>query len=451
MNSDRTGLQMRASRIPFLLFAGLLLVLWLMGGASRPDVLGQAVVRACAGLVLLVAIFERTPADFSGLRPVATILGCTALIVFVQLIPLPPALWASLPGHGLLTGAATALNEPQPWRPISISPDGTRNALASLLVPAAALFLMAKVPSSANNRVLGVILLGCISSAVWALVQAIGSPPDNPFVNELPGRVSGFFANPNHLALACAIGCALAPWAALTTFKRPAVAVGAWFVMVLVFAFSNFASGSRAGLVLLAVGFILGIFIVKDQIAKASRTLPRRSVLTAAAIAIIMVLGIIAVGVFSDRTEAVDRLEDFDDKRFEIWTTVVDMLGHYFPVGSGFGTFDAAFRISEPFTDLGPKYINQAHNDILQIGLEGGLAGAVLLLAGLAWVLWASWRAWRMPNAEFGRLGSAIVILVLMGSLVDYPARTPIIMAITIIGGSWLSRSLTGRLRMKRG
>ena len=37
-------------------------------------------------------------------------------------LPLPPGLWLALPGRNELAGAATATGQPQPWRPLSLSP-----------------------------------------------------------------------------------------------------------------------------------------------------------------------------------------------------------------------------------------------------------------------------------------------------------------------------------------
>jgi hypothetical protein len=51
----------------------------------------------------------------------------------------------------------------------------------------------------------------------------------------------------------------------------------------------------------------------------------------------------------------------------------------------------------------------------------------------------SSVRAWRTRGAILPRLGSAIVLLVLTHSPFDYPARTPLIMALIILAALWMT------------
>jgi O-antigen ligase len=120
------------------------------------------------------------------------------------------------------------------------------------------------------------------------------------------------------------------------------------------------------------------------------------------------------------------------------------MIESYFPVGSGFGGFDQTFRLHEPFALLMPTYFNHAHNDFQEIALDGGLPAILLLGAATVWWAIASLRAWRAgPEAQhiLPKLGSAMLLLVFVASLVDYPARTPMIMAMIVIAAVWLARA----------
>jgi O-antigen ligase len=130
------------------------------------------------------------------------------------------------------------------------------------------------------------------------------------------------------------------------------------------------------------------------------------------------------------------------DMRSRGLPTVLSMITDYFPFGSGLGGFDPIFRIHEPFELLKPTYFNHAHNDFLEIAIDAGLPGLALLLAALCWWGWASVRAWRTgsgSDAMLARLGSAMLLLVLLASIFDYPARTPAIMSLVAIAGVWLS------------
>ncbi|MGN5376496.1 hypothetical protein [Sphingomonas hankookensis] len=67
----------------------------------------------------------------------------------------------------------------------------------------------------------------------------------------------------------------------------------------------------------------------------------------------------------------------------------------------------------------------------------------LLLAAAILWWLFASIRVVRVaPNTEviLARLGSAIIFLILVASLTDYPARTPTIMAVLVLAAFWLAR-----------
>ncbi|RYE96337.1 MAG: hypothetical protein EOO77_41165 [Oxalobacteraceae bacterium] len=116
------------------------------------------------------------------------------------------------------------------------------------------------------------------------------------------------------------------------------------------------------------------------------------------------------------------------------------MIRTYFPFGAGMGSFDPIFRMHEPFALLKPTYFNHAHNDFLEIVLNAGLPGLLLLLIALGWWGWKSMVAWRGDAAHIlPRLGSVMLLLILIASIIDYPARTPIIMAMAMIAAIWLN------------
>ena len=114
------------------------------------------------------------------------------------------------------------------------------------------------------------------------------------------------------------------------------------------------------------------------------------------------------------------------------------MIRDYFPIGSGLGGFDPMFRMQEPFALLKPTYFNHAHNDFLEIVLDAGLPGLVLLIGGLGWCFWTSVVAWRNKHDMLPKLGSATMLLLIAGSLFDYPLRTPMMMAFAVVASVWL-------------
>jgi O-antigen ligase len=119
------------------------------------------------------------------------------------------------------------------------------------------------------------------------------------------------------------------------------------------------------------------------------------------------------------------------------------MIHTYFPMGSGLGGFDTLFRMHEPFSLLKLTYFNHAHNDYLEIALDAGLPGVLLLTVAISWWIFATFRVWRgkLGNSDhLAKLGSILIFLTLISSVFDYPARTPIIMAMLAIAAIWLGQ-----------
>jgi O-antigen ligase len=82
-------------------------------------------------------------------------------------------------------------------------------------------------------------------------------------------------------------------------------------------------------------------------------------------------------------------------------------------------------------------YANHTHNDLLELWLETGVVGPILLCVFLIWGVGRSVAEWTAPNpgrfpAERTLVRAAILaILLLLGhSLVDYPLRTSAMMGV---------------------
>ena len=430
--------------LSFVLLCLLLAVLWIAGGASREDALGQVVVRAAAAAVLVILALFGHRRRAAPARPVWLILGAAILLPVVQLIPLPPELWLSLPGRDTFAQAGQ-LAGGQPWRPLSLVPGATFNAVASLLIPVAVLALATSVSARERDWLPGVLLGVIAVSMVVGLLQFTGVGLNNPLINDTPGVVSSSFANRNHFALFLAVGCVLAPgWALLHPQDggwRNGVALG----LVLLFVLTILATGSRAGIGLGALALLIGLVLARQAMRRHRGRMPRWFGAAVVSAAIGFVGGAIALSVAAGRAVSIDRLLQInvgDDMRSQALPTVLDMIRTYLPLGTGFGSFDPLFRMHEPDALLQPNYFNHAHNDMLEVVLDGGLAGGALLAAALIWWAMAGVRAWRGRASEGStpaRLGAAIILLVALASCFDYPARTPMFMAVLGLAGVWLA------------
>ncbi|MEO9624205.1 MAG: O-antigen ligase family protein [Qipengyuania citrea] len=435
----------RASTLSFWLLIAFLAILWIAGGASRADVLGQSVVRFSAWTIIVVAILALPRVDWRAVKEPAIILGAAALLVALQLVPLPPAIWTELPGRAIFMEAAVLTGTEQPWRPLSISPGGTTNALASLIVPATVLLLAANLTREQHWRI-ATFVLGLVGAgAVLGVLQFSGANFDNPLINTISGAVAGNFANRNHFAVFLAIGCVLAlAWA----FRDHAVLwkVGAAFGLLVIFILLILATGSRSGVIIGLAGVAMTFLAFRRRAVQQFKTIPRKIAVPIIIGWIVIVIGAILLSVGLDRAVSVDRATMLDGKtdlRLEIWPIVLDMIQRYFPAGTGFGTLDPVFRIGEPDGLLNPQYINQAHNDWLQIFLDGGVLALVLLVVALIWFVLRSFRIWISDGGStgahvLGKAGSILFALILAASLTDYPARTPLVMALLTLASIWL-------------
>ena len=110
----------------------------------------------------------------------------------------------------------------------------------------------------------------------------------------------------------------------------------------------------------------------------------------------------------------------------------------FMPFGSGSGTFVPVYQLFEqPSDTIANTYANHAHNDILELWLETGVLGPILLCLFVIWFGVTTVKLWRRPAAEvsafdctLARAATVVIALLLAHSFVDYPMRTEAIMAV---------------------
>src|SRR5690606_31342127 len=127
--------------------------------------------RSVAWAVLIAYILFGQRPRLGEATPVAGCLLAAAALAALHIVPLPPSVWTALPGRELLTQAAAVIGEEQPWRPLSISPGATINALSSLIVPVVILLLVAAFSRTEHWRTATMLLALIVASALLAIVQ----------------------------------------------------------------------------------------------------------------------------------------------------------------------------------------------------------------------------------------------------------------------------------------
>jgi O-antigen ligase len=138
------------------------------------------------------------------------------------------------------------------------------------------------------------------------------------------------------------------------------------------------------------------------------------------------------------------------ETRMDYWTKTVRAVEDHGLTGSGFGTFEQVYRGYEDPGAVDRYYVNHAHNDYLEIALEGGIAALILLAAFLIWWAWQARTAWLTPTGTPDQKAAAVAsAAILLHSGFDYPLRTAAIMAVMaaclalLAGARGITRSST--------
>lgn len=433
-----------------ILLAGFVLACVLFGGSSRPDNLSLLFIRPVAAAYVVAALTLPVASDWAGLRWPLALLGAFAATFALQLVPLPPGVWTALPGHARFVEATAALGVPLPWRPLSVSPDLTANSLLDLMIPLAVLTGMATVPVERRIALAPVLLVAMLASAVLGIAQWAGSSGSSLYFYRYTNRdlPVGFFANRNHQALFLAMALPLLRlWAALpgrlvpNPAFRAAIAVGAALLILPVL----LASGSRSGLVLAILGAGASLLIAPFRSGGAIPRSRRRR-LAPIALAGAGLLVIVGAVILFGRALSVSRIADVGqieaDLRVRYLPIIVDMTQDFLPFGTGYGTFDAMFRIYEPLWALKPTYFNHAHNDILELAMTGGIPALIVLFTGIGFFVWrvaaTIRREWWRTSSNGAKAGMTLVLLTFAASLTDYPLRAPTIAMVLALAVVWM-------------
>lgn len=202
-------------------------------------------------------------------------------------------------------------------------------------------------------------------------------------------------------------------------------------VLILVAAQAMARSRSGIGLTLLA---LLGAFllVLRDQRTEAVRkTVRLLAVVVGLTLVFVAQIGVFrlmerfAVAPFTDSTRATFR------------ATTLEAAVSYLPFGSGIGSFVPVYAQFEKARDLlDGAYVNQAHNDVFQVLLEGGIAGVaiaaavLLILAGRTYRIWWSAPIGRLEiDRMLARAATLAILLMGLHAFFDYGLRTGALMA----------------------
>lgn len=421
----------------------------LLGGSTSGGAIVNAIVQIIGVVVIVQAIARRRRVPLvSAERQLFLGVGAVAVIGLIQLIPLPPALWTSLPGRGPLVEAYALMGMPLPALPISLWPAATVSALAALIPPVAAALLVMD-GGSASLRPVGWTLVAITAlSFLLGIAQVAGGQQSPLYFYDVTNddQLVGFFANSNHLAT---LGVMSLPFLAALAARDPESrrhlhrSVWKWAALGCVAGFivlGVVVDGSVAGILLLAPSIAGGFLILRAE-------RPGLVLIIVGIVVIVAVLGaLILLGFNSPLLRGFANTEVLSGggSRQDIFEQAWAGVQAYFPFGAGLGSFILAYPALGPANPADISYTNHAHSDVIEFAFEMGLPGIVLMLGLFAWVVRQSIFAWRAggPRARFARAASVAIILLMAHSLVDYPGRTAALAVLFAAACAMLARPL---------
>jgi O-antigen ligase len=240
------------------------------------------------------------------------------------------------------------------------------------------------------------------------------------------------------------------------TWRRVGMPLSAFLGLLIVA--TLLLAGSRAGLLTGAVGALAGSVLYASMAAARnersrqgdrarsgwSERLRNPLIIPIAAIACI---AIVATAFASTPTmKRLLKTNAAEEDRLQLISPLMSLAREMMPLGGGFGSFNNLFRRFEDVETLKTAYLNHAHMDVVQIVVEGGIPAALLFAAFLIWWAKRVSASWRSPAStsitdNLGRIGSITTGIALLASIADYPLRTPLHMAVFVIGCVWLQRA----------
>ena len=407
--------------------AALFLCALLLGGGGPHAPLLLATTEVVGLCVLL-----RTAVTAQRIEPRPAMLAAIGIVIAMLLLPvlqiLPiPLRWAcDLAGRDLYCSTVALAAVPGTTTTWSLSPDDTRRAALALLPPVAMFVATMGLDRTARRMLVQIAIgVGVLSALTGAAQIMAGDGRFFPYGLPPYDRAPGLFANYNHQAffLSAILLLVVADWIEDARSAIAPIRIGILILLTI----GVIITSSRAGFGLLVLAILAGGSLWLRQLRRTrGGRLRGRGPLIGIVIAILgvcLLIGLLAMGSYRSELMADRIAQAASDTRFTFWGNTRYAIGLYFPAGSGFGTFDTVYQSVEPLGELHSYYVNHAHNDYLEIVLEGGLIAAALIGAFLIWLtvrLVAIWRS----GSTLMLAAAGVILLALLHSIVDYPLRT---------------------------
>ncbi len=435
-----------------LIAAGFLAVALVLGGGGSPSPAAEILVQLAFAAAVIAWVWwaERDravagPPIPDGLWLIAALMLALPLL---QLIPLPPAIWHSLPGRMLEVGSLALIGAEESWRPLSVAPQRTLAALLAIIPAVGLMLAVARLDLRERRLLLAVVALAALVGAVLGALQLAAGDQGafQLYEKSHRGWLTGFFANRNAAVDALLIGSlALTAWllprADSRALSRSALAIFLMLQAALLIA--AVLTGSRAGIALIPVALLVQFAMLGGS---PLRRRLKPFALAAGAAALLLLLAPLVLGANARLGGVAQRFDATGDFRIEIWRDACAAMAAYWPFGSGIGTFSQAFQPFERLEVLDPFFPNRAHNDYLEFALEAGMFAPLLLIAVAVVLGRYAWRALAAGGEARSQALFALGTLAILGlhSFVDYPLRTMALAALAGVAAGLLAGPRNG-------
>jgi O-antigen ligase len=376
----------------------------MIGGGTMPGLWTDSVLQVAflVSAIPIILAFHHRKIDLS----VVLFLTFLVLIAFVQLLPLPRSL-VELVRPAIFELPAGMENQ---YLFASLSLGRTIDSaiyIAVLVVVSVCMFLLPRQ----HLYFLGYFLAaGFAFNVILSLIQYSASFSVKLSPDEAYDMAAGAFANRNHLAALIYMSIPFFVYFYIDDKYRvwSGLALAISLLVLL-------ATGSRAGAIL-AVIAVLASYIVLSS---------RRHNTFRAVAGMAGILFFLGMGLWGLQDSSYGLLQD--RMRPEIAATTLSAIEENWALGTGYGTFPTVYQAYESASSIGVQYINRAHNDYLEVALEGGILGAMAIAVYIIVIGAKLIRGNLNSKQKAAALG---ISFILLHSLVDYPLRT---MAIGVV------------------
>lgn len=434
-----------AARAEWQLIALLVVAVLFGGGGSRYPLNNLVVELFAVGLLAInlrrIWVFIR-----SAHITLVSIAFISVLVPALQLVPLPSEVWTTLPGREIVEQSYELIGMQGRAFPFTLSFDRTALAFAAALSSLVALVLTWSLERSAVQKVVkAIVALGLLNWVIGAVQLSTRNTQLTWFSGGAPEQLHGTFAGHATASVFLAICMCFVACVKWEKGRSDLLRLGQ-LTAVTFLALSAVLTQSRGGIIVLVLMALFTALKFVRPTWQMINALPLKVTVMGAAAAATALAFMLTVG--QNRLERTfSRFEDFKDERVIIWQDSVQTARRYWPTGAGTGTFDDVFQLDESLENIRPALAGRAHNDYLELVIELGLVG-ILIVSG--WWITILIQSYRIRKCDDSWLRYTCVVAlggIALHSVVDFPLRNLIMLNMAAVFVGLLFRPLNGRDR----